>query len=130
MLAKGTIIAVLAVMLMATAAWAQGGGGGTGGSGVPIDFLMPGQPTNVNATAGNGEATVSFISPKVGGAKPVTGYTVTSHPGGLQVSGKQSPITVKGLTNGRTYSFTVTASNSIGTGIASEPSPGVTPKAE
>ena len=130
MLAKGTIIAVLAVMLMATASWAQGGGGGSGGFGVPMDLLLPDPPTNVNATAGNGEATVSFAPPRVEGSKPITGFTVMSNPGRIRVSGKQSPITVKGLTNGKPYTFTVTATNSIGTGIPSEPSRSVTPKAE
>jgi hypothetical protein len=33
------------------------------------------------------------------------------------------------LTNGRVYNFTVTATNSIGTGIDSEPSNNVTPLA-
>jgi len=91
---------------------------------------MPDPPTGVTAVAGNGEATVSFTPPKVQGIKPITGYTVTSHPGRINVSGKQSPITVKGLKNGMPYTFTVTATNSIGTGIPSEPSGSVTPKAE
>jgi hypothetical protein len=129
MLAKGTIIAILSVMLMATVSWAQGAGG-AGGFGIPPDYLMPDPPTNVTATAGNGEATVSFKPPRVEGAKPITSYTVTSHPGRIKVSGKQSPITVKGLKNGVPYTFTVTASNSIGTGIPSEPSGSATPKAE
>jgi hypothetical protein len=129
MLAKGTIIAVLAVMLTATVCWAFGGGG-AGGFGVPPDLLMPDPPTGVTAAAGNGEAVVSFTPPKVQGSQPITGYTVTSRPGRITVSGKQSPITVKGLKNGMQYTFTVTASNSIGTGIASQPSGCVTPKAE
>ncbi|MGC9964356.1 MAG: fibronectin type III domain-containing protein [Syntrophobacteraceae bacterium] len=130
MLGKGMIIAILAVALMATASWAQGGGGGSGGFGVPMDLLMPDPPTGVTATAGNGEATVSFAAPKVEGAKPITSYTVTSHPGEVKVSGRQSPITVKGLINGRPYSFTVTASSSVGTGLPSQPSGSVTPTAQ
>ena len=91
---------------------------------------MPDPPTNVTATAGNGEATVSFNPPKNNGGSPITGYTVTSRPGKIKASGKQSPITVKGLTNGRSYTFTVSASNSVGTGIPSETCSSVIPKAE
>jgi hypothetical protein len=41
------------------------------------------------------------------------------------VGGSGSPITVSGLTSGDTYSFTVTATNGIGTGAPSSPSTGV-----
>ncbi len=129
MTAKGIIIAIFAVLLMATVSWAQGGAGA--GTGVTtIDSLMPDPPRNVTATAGNGEATVSFNPPKIDGGSPIIRYNVTSRPGKIKASGKQSPITVKGLTNGRSYTFTVSASNSVGTGIASEACSSVTPKAE
>ncbi len=129
MVGKGILIAIFAVLLMATVSWAQGGAGA--GTGVTtIDMLMPDPPTNVTATAGNGEATVSFNPPKNNGGSPITRYNVTSRPGKIKASGKQSPITLKGLTNGRTYTFTVSASNSVGTGIPSEPSCDVIPKAE
>jgi len=129
MATKGIITAIFAVLLMATVSWAQGGAGA--GTGVTtMDMLMPDPPTNVTATAGNGEATVSFNPPKTDGGSPITRYNVRSHPGKIKASGKQSPITVKGLTNGRTYTFTITASNSVGTGIASEACNSVTPKAE
>jgi hypothetical protein len=132
MVAKGIITAIFAVLLTATASWAFGGGGGGGGGfgGTPIDLLMPSPPTRVAATAGNGEATVSFTPPKSDGGSPITRYNVISHPGRIEASGKQSPITLKGLTNGRTYVFTVSASNSVGTGLDSKPSNGVTPKAQ
>lgn len=129
MVAKGAVVAVLAVMLMATTCWAMGGGG-AGGFGIPMDLLLPDPPTNVTATAGNGEATVSFVPPRVEGSKPITSYTVTSHPGRIEVSGRQSPIMVKGLQNGKEYTFTVSATNSIGTGIPSQPSGCVIPKAD
>ena len=118
----GIITAIFAVLLTATASWAFGG--------ATMNQLMPSPPTNVIATAGNGEATVSFKPPKSDGGSPITSYTVRSHPGKIKASGKQSPITLRGLTNGRTYTFTVTASNSVGTGIDSEPSNSVAPNAE
>lgn len=97
------------------------------GSNWPIAFSAPGAPTGVTATAGAGQATVSFTAPSSTGGSPITGYTVTSSPGGITASGASSPITVSGLTNGTAYTFTVTATNAIGTGPASAPSNSVTP---
>ncbi len=129
MTGKAIIIAVLAVFLMTSACWAFGGLGGGGGTGasVPVDLLLPDPPRNVTATPGKGMATVNFEPPKSDGGSPVTYYTVKSIPRGIVVKGAKSPMTVQGLSNGKTYAFTVTASNSVGTGLASSPSNCVTP---
>jgi hypothetical protein len=87
---------------------------------------VPGAPAGVRARAGNALATVSFKLPSNGGS-PITGCTVTSKPGGVAYTGAGSPITVPGLTNGAAYTFRVTATNTVGTGKASEPSNKVTP---
>jgi hypothetical protein len=88
---------------------------------------LPDAPTIGTATAGDGQATVSFTAPVNNGGAPVTNYTVTSNPGGITASGSASPITVTGLTNGVAYTFTVTATNSVGTGAASAATNSVTP---
>jgi hypothetical protein len=125
---KVVTIAVLAIFLMTSQSLVFGGVGAGGVTGSPpIDLLMPDPPRNVTATAGNGMATISFNPPKSDGGSPVTVYTVTAHPGRVRAKSKQSPVTVKGLTNGKIYTFTVTASNSVGTGLASGPSNSVTP---
>jgi hypothetical protein len=98
----------------------------TAGSGTTSP-AAPSAPTGVNATAGVGSAAVSFVVPNANGS-PITGYTVTSNPGNFTAGGTSSPITVPGLTNGTAYSFTVTATNAIGTGAASSPSNAVTPR--
>jgi len=116
------IAAVFALLFTARASWAL--------VGATMSQIMPGPPTNVIATAGNGQATVTFKPPKSDGGSPIIYYTVTSHPGNITASGKQSPITVKGLTNGISYTFTVTASNSFGTRIGSESCNSVTPEAQ
>ncbi len=47
------------------------------------------------------------------GGSPITEYTVTSSPDGRTGEGSLSPITVLGLTNGTSYTFTVTAKNAL-----------------
>jgi hypothetical protein len=88
----------------------------------------PGAPTIGTATAGDASASVTFTAPAYTGYPAViTGYTVTSSPGGLTGTGASSPITVSGLSNGTAYTFTVTATNATGTGPASAASNSVTP---
>ena len=88
---------------------------------------VPDIPTIGTAAAGNTQATVSFTAPINNGGSAITGYTVTSSPGGLMGTGSASPVTVTGLTNGTAYTFTVTATNAHGTSLASSASNSITP---
>ena len=90
---------------------------------------VPDAPTDVTATAGNAQATVSFCPPALNGGSVIYAYTVTSSPGGITASGLSSPITMTGLTNGTAYTFTVKATNVVGIGPASAASNSVTPTA-
>ena len=88
---------------------------------------VPGAPTIGTATAGNAQATVTFTAPVSDGGSAITGYTVTSTPGGFTGTGTASPISVTGLTNGTAYTFTVIATNANGNSLPSDPSNSVTP---
>ncbi len=92
----------------------------------------PSAPTGVSASTiadpAGGKASVSFVPPESDGGTAITGYTVTSRPGGMTATGATSPITVTGLTNGTAYTFKVTATNDVGTGPASARSNRVTPE--
>jgi Fibronectin type III domain len=66
--------------------------------------------------AGNASATVSFKAPASDGGDPINSCTVTATPGGATAKGVTSPITITGLVNGTSYTFTVRATNPEGTG--------------
>jgi hypothetical protein len=90
-------------------------------------FSVPNSPTSPSAVAGNAQATVSFSPPGYNGGSAITGYIVTSSPGGVTASGGSSPIVVTGLSNGTPYTFTVRATNAYGNSVASLASASVTP---
>ena len=56
---------------------------------------MPGAPTSVAATAGDGQVTVSFAPPDNGGSTIIR-YTVTSNPGNFMAKATGTTITVTG----------------------------------
>lgn len=97
-----------------------------------VAAVAPGAPTAATATAGDTQASIVFTAPAFKGGANITGYTVTSSPAGGSGSCAALPATactVTGLTNGVSYTFTVTATNSVGTGAASAASNAVTPLA-
>lgn len=100
-----------------------GGGGGSGGPTPPVVVpaaTAPGAPTIGTATAGNGSASIGFTAPASNGGSVITGYTATCTGASTVIgTGAASPVNVGGLTNGTSYSCTVTATNSVGTSGAS-----------
>ncbi len=94
--------------------------------------VAPGAPTSPVATAGNASASVTFVAPTNNGGSAITGYTVTSIPaGGVDSNAGSTSLThnITGLTNGTSYTFTVKATNSAGSSVASVASNSVIPKA-
>ncbi|MGW9530911.1 S-layer homology domain-containing protein [Paenibacillus terrae] len=88
---------------------------------------VPSSPTDVTVTAGDKQAIISFNIPVENGGSPITRYEVTASPGNITAIGTASPITVTGLSNGTTYTFTVKAENGAGSSTASSVSKEVTP---
>ena len=91
---------------------------------------VPGAPQGTPvAVAGDGQATVTFQGPASNGGANITSYTITSAPGSISTTTTTTSGVVTGLSDGTAYSFTVTATNSVGTGYASSASNQVTPAA-
>jgi len=93
-------------------------------------LLVPGRPTAVSGVPGDTTVAVTWTAPDDPGSSPIDGYTATSSPGGLTCSPNPGDLfcTVGGLTDAVQYTFTVTATNELGTGLPSDPSPAVTPR--
>ncbi|NBU60640.1 MAG: hypothetical protein EBS27_02540, partial [Actinobacteria bacterium] len=92
---------------------------------------VPDAPRSVRAGAGNAIVTVNWLPPLSDGYSAITAYTVTSTPGSKScaTTGALSCV-VRGLTNGVSYTFIVTATNAIGTSLASSASDAVVPSVD
>ena len=94
----------------------------------------PSAPTSLTATAGDGQATISFTAGSSGGSAitnykySLDGTTYTA----LSPTDAASPVTITGLTNGTSYSISLKAVNSSGDSAASAAvsvTPSTTPSA-
>jgi len=92
---------------------------------------IPTPPTAVIATAGDGQATVSWSAPANTGSSPVTSYSASAVEAANDPTCTTTSATtcvITGLTNTKTYSVTVTATNAAGTSAPSV-AVSVTPRA-
>ena len=85
-------------------------------AGVPTG--IPDAPRNVFAIVGDKSALISFDPPDNARTSQVTSYSVTVNETGAVVQANSSPVTIPRLINGFHYSFSVTASNQLGTSPA------------
>ena len=88
---------------------------------------VPGQPTGLTATPGNTQVSLSWTAPTDNGGSAITDYTIqySANAGTLWTTfndgtNTATSTTITGLTNGDTYRFQVFATNTAGTGIASD----------
>ena len=107
---------------------------GTGISGTPTSCSSaPGAPTIGTATAtGTTTATVTFTAPTSDGGSTILSYTATSSPGSITATITQATsgtISVTGLSPSTSYTFTITALNSVGASSASSASNSITTSA-
>ena len=90
----------------------------------------PDAPTIGTATeTSDTTATVDFTAPTYTGGSTITNYVATSSPGSITGTLSQAgsgTIEVTGLTENTTYTFTVTATNNVGTSLPSEASNSIT----
>jgi len=93
-----------------------------------VEARAPGPPLRVSARAGDGAARVRWSEPPANGS-PLTGYVVRVRPVGreLSVPADATSVEVDGLANGTAYTFTVRATNAIGTSPISLATSPVTP---
>jgi len=75
----------------------------------------PSEPLNVAVTYSLASATVSWVAPLTNGGSPITQYTITSSSGSSFTTTSLSYI-FYGVTAGIAYTYTVKATNIVGTG--------------
>jgi Fibronectin type III domain len=108
-------------------------GAGTSGPSAPAIATpagVPSAPMILTVVPGNASATVTWTMPADNGS-PIQGYTVTSTPGNVLATttgAASTSVAVAVLSNCTSYTFTVTATNSVGSSQPSATSsPPVTP---
>jgi flagellar hook assembly protein FlgD/PKD repeat protein len=96
----------------------------------PIVVGTPIPPVGVTATPALGSAKVTWHASTNANGSPVTGWVVTPYLAGVAKPATSFPAatlsaTITGLTNTKSYTFTVAAKNARGTGDISVPTPAI-----
>lgn len=100
------------------------GAGPSAPSGVAIPATLPAAPTITAVVARHGGATLSWGVPATTGGLPITSYRATASPGSADchVPSTVTSCVIAGLRDGARYTFTITATNAVGTSPATLPS--------
>lgn len=108
----------------------NGVGAGLPGAAAGTPRSVPGAPVVGAVTPGDGTALVRWAPPASDGGAAVSSYAVRAVPSGrvVTVPATARSVSVTPLANGVATTFTVTAVNAAGAGLASSPSVGVVPR--
>lgn len=101
-------------------------GSATSPSIVASPVTVPAAASKPRAIRGDGLVTIEW-DPVDDGGRPLTGYTVTLQPGGLECHTVTTRCTFTGLANGTAYRAVVTAHSSFGSSPESEATDAVIP---
>jgi hypothetical protein len=94
--------------------WSNYASSGTGGCAIGMN--APGAPTAVSAAGDDGSAAVTWTPPASDGGAPIISYTIKCSPACTPLVTGGFPATVTGLAFNQSYTFTVSATNIVGTG--------------
>ncbi|MCC5952337.1 MAG: S-layer homology domain-containing protein [Acidimicrobiia bacterium] len=81
----------------------------------------PTAPLAIEVEPGDGTLEVSWSLPADDGGADIAGYVATAQPGGASCSTDDTACVISGVENGKAHSVTVTATNAVGSGPASDP---------
>ena len=101
-------------------------GGGSGEDTLLRSLFVPPAPTNLTATAGNAQVSLSWTAPTVLAQTPINGYTVEYTPSGgspstVTTGSTSTSYVITGLANGTAYSVRVAGVNGAGDGAYASP---------
>ena len=93
---------------------------------IVVAATKPSAPTSVIATSNaNQQSVISWSAPTTTGGSAITGYTATAD-NGASCTTTSTSCAISNLSNGTAYTFTVTATNVVGTSATSTPASATT----
>ena len=100
------------------------GAGASASSNVAIPATLPTPPVITKVVASDGTATLTWSAPATTGGTPISSYRAMASPGNAycHVAATVTSCVISGLRIGSRYTFTVSATNAVGTGPSSNPS--------